>query len=108
MAGNERMMTSVFSPPVKRCFNAPTVLKLSSTSQPLACVNFGASSVTGPSIAPALITLILFIQRSRLFSFRTVPDVRVAHHVGADRRIGIAADKLAADIDIIGRRSIRL
>src|ERR1051325_1658247 len=108
MAGNDRMMTSVFSPPAKRCFSAPTVLKLSSTSQPLACVNFGASSVTGPSTAPALITRILFMRRGRPFSFRAVPDVRIAHHVSADRRVGVAADQLAADVDVVGRRGIAL
>src|SRR3954466_4962667 len=103
MAGNERIMTSVFSPPVKRCFKAPTVLKWSSTSQPLASLNFGASSVTGPSTAPALITRIFVMRRGLSLLFRAVPDVRIAHHEGTDRWVGIAADKLAADIDIVGR-----
>ena len=55
------MITSVFSPPTKRSLCAPTVLNESSTSWPLARVNSGASSLTGPSTAPALITLILAI-----------------------------------------------
>ena len=61
IAGNDRMITSVFSPWTKRSLCAPTVLKCSSTSWPLARVNSGASSLTGPSTAPALITLILAI-----------------------------------------------
>ena len=61
ITGNDRMMTSVFSPPTKCSLWAPTVLKCSSTSCPVARVNSGASSLTGPSTAPALITLILAI-----------------------------------------------
>ena len=68
IAGNDRMMTSVASPPTNLSRWAPTVLKATSTSCPLACVNSGASSLTGPSTAPALITLILAIP----FPFKTL------------------------------------
>src|SRR5262245_56471799 len=103
IAGNERMMTSVFSPPSKRALSAPTVLKLRSTSMPLAFVNAGASSATGPSTAPALINLILLIRyEGPSCLFRAVPDVRIAPHGRPDRWIGVATHQLVADIDVIG------
>src|SRR6185436_18667931 len=83
-AGNDRMITSVFSPWTKRSLCAPTVLKCSSTSWPLARVNSGASSLTGPSTAPALMTLILAIRFPLSSRQERDPARRVGDHL--DRR----------------------
>src|SRR5215212_8325265 len=102
IAVNDRMMTSVFSPPAKRSLSAPTVLKCSSMSRPVVRVNSGASSLTGPSTAPALMTLTLPIRRSGCLSVRAIPGMRVLVHIGPDVQVGIAANHLAGEIDILG------
>ena len=48
IAGNDRMITSAFSPPTKRSLSAPTVLKLRSTSCPLSRMNAGIVRAPAP------------------------------------------------------------